>query len=78
MNHERPNLESLLREQHQGAVFSDDRLYRHWLWRRWRSCEPSEMVAFCGLNPLKADETDNDNTVKKWNHRHGRRFKANN
>lgn len=50
-----------------GATFSEDRIYRHCLWRRFvPGCPGSRMVAFIGLNPSKAAEIDNDPTVKRW------------
>lgn len=50
-----------------GAVFDDGlRRYRYSLWRRWRDdCEPSEMVAFIGLNPSTADESQDDPTIRR-------------
>lgn len=44
-----------------GAVFSDDRLYRYALWRRWNKNLP--MFLSIGLNPSKASEFRNDPTV---------------
>lgn len=46
-----------------GAVFSSNRAYRYVLWRMWRSI--GDYAAFIGLNPSKADEVDNDPTVKR-------------
>lgn len=48
-----------------GATFSRDRVYRWSLWRRWKSCRPNEMIAFVGLNPSTADETEDDPTVRR-------------
>lgn len=45
-----------------GAEFSDDRIYRYRLWRRW-SEGPLLMVV--GLNPSTADETQDDPTVRR-------------
>jgi len=45
-----------------GAVFSPDRVHRYQLWRIW---EEGPMVAFIGLNPSTADETQNDPTVRR-------------
>lgn len=46
-----------------GATFSDCRRWRYRLWRVWNPDLPS--VAFVGLNPSKATEFDNDQTVNK-------------
>ncbi len=46
-----------------GAVFSDDRLYRYALWRRWNKNLP--MLLSIGLNPSKASEFTNDPTVTR-------------
>lgn len=48
-----------------GAVFSKCLRYRYSLWRRWEDCEPSQMVAFIGLNPSTADEFKNDPTIRR-------------
>lgn len=45
-----------------GAEFSDDRIYRFRLWRRW-SEGPLLMVV--GLNPSTADEAQDDPTVRR-------------
>jgi hypothetical protein len=37
-----------------GAVFTEDRLHRLYLWRRWNKEGP--WVMFIGLNPSTADE----------------------
>lgn len=47
-----------------GARFSPNRKYRYALWRLWRP-NPKRVVAFIGLNGSKADEEDNDNTVRR-------------
>lgn len=44
-----------------GAKFSEDRKYRYLLWRRMDSALP--MITFIGLNPSKANEDTNDNTI---------------
>ena len=49
-----------------GAVFSEDRLYRYRLWRRWA---PGRPVLFVMLNPSTADETKNDPTVERCERR---------
>lgn len=46
-----------------GATFSPDRLHRYRLWRRWHHEGP--LVCFIGVNPSKADEHDDDNTVTR-------------
>jgi hypothetical protein len=62
-----------------GAVFSECRTYRYMLWRRWKEDKqvtgfgpdaiefdsPSHMVAFIGLNPSTADETQDDPTIRR-------------
>jgi hypothetical protein len=56
-----------------GAIFSECRNYRYVLWRRWNSNLP--MILFICLNPSKANEYQNDNTIRrlisfsrKWNY----------
>lgn len=46
-----------------GAVLSDDREYRYRLWRTWNLDEPT--LAFFMLNPSTADETEDDNTIRR-------------
>lgn len=46
-----------------GADFSEDRKYRYCLWRIWDLSKPR--VMFIGVNPSKADENKNDNTLTK-------------
>ncbi|MFI5141936.1 MAG: DUF1643 domain-containing protein, partial [Bacteroidia bacterium] len=46
-----------------GAIFSEDRKHRFVLIRIWDETKPKMM--FIGLNPSKADEKDNDNTITK-------------
>ena len=49
-----------------GAEFSPCRQYRYTLWRCWAGDRSTaRMMAFVGLNPSKADELTNDNTVKR-------------
>lgn len=50
-------------ETEKGADFSPCRKWRYKLWRIWNKDKP--YVAFCGLNPSKADENINDSTVRK-------------
>ncbi len=45
------------------AIFSNDRLHRYALVRIWDDSKPK--VMFIGINPSKADETENDNTIEK-------------
>jgi hypothetical protein len=49
--------------EEQNAIFSEDRKYRYVLIRRWDKNLP--MIAFVGLNPSTADETQSDNTITK-------------
>ncbi len=46
----------------QGATFSEDRVYRYRLWRRWGT---GPRLAVIGLNPSTADETVNDPTITR-------------
>jgi len=48
----------------QGATFSEDRLYRYNLWRRWKS-KASGKVTFVMLNPSTADAEKFDPTVRR-------------
>ena len=50
-------------EEPSGAVFTDDRTHRLYLWRRWNKSLP--WVMFIGLNPSTADERLNDPTVRR-------------
>lgn len=50
-----------------GADFSDCRLYRYALWRRWNPNQRQLVVI--GLNPSTADETMNDPTVERCKRR---------
>ncbi len=47
----------------QGAIFSEDRLYRYALWRVWNRNKP--ILLQIGLNPSKADERINDPTITR-------------
>jgi hypothetical protein len=48
------------------TIFSPCRLYRYTLYRIWNELEPKpRIVQFIGLNPSKADEVRNDNTVSR-------------
>ena len=46
-----------------GAMFSQDRKYRYALWRVWDKDKP--LVMFIGLNPSTANETTNDQTIRR-------------
>lgn len=46
-----------------GADFSEDQTHRYSLWRIWDASLPQ--VAFIGLNPSKAGDVKNDNTITK-------------
>lgn len=46
-----------------GAIFSDCRTYRYVLWRIWD--QQSELVSFIGLNPSNANESKDDQTIRK-------------
>lgn len=52
-------------EFYSGAEFSPCRHYRYALWRRWRGTVNAEQVMFIGLNPSTADETEDDNTIRR-------------
>ena len=45
------------------ALFSDDRIFRYWLLRRWNLAQG--LMAVIGCNPSTADETENDPTIRK-------------
>lgn len=46
-----------------GALFSECRQYRYALWRKWD--ESKSLIAFVGLNPSTANETEPDNTITR-------------
>lgn len=46
-----------------GAIFTDERTHRIYLWRIWDRTKP--LVMFILLNPSTANETLNDHTVRK-------------
>lgn len=46
-----------------GAIFSDCRKYRYVLWRIWDEGLPK--IAFIGLNPSTANETETDPTIRR-------------
>lgn len=52
-----------IKEDIKGASFSTCRKYRFALWRIWDNSKPKLM--FIGLNPSKANESENDNTIKR-------------
>jgi hypothetical protein len=47
------------------ALFSNDRIYRYTLWRRWNEGALPGYVMFIGLNPSTADEIIEDPTVRR-------------
>jgi hypothetical protein len=55
--------EKLFNDTKSGAMFSTCRQFRYALWRIWDENKPR--VMFIGLNPSKANETQNDNTIKR-------------
>ena len=58
----------LLRLPYSGAVFSPCRKFRYALTREWgatRGVSLSDRVAFVGLNPSTADETEDDPTIRR-------------
>lgn len=54
---------SLFANDSSGATFSACRQYRYVLWRAWGATDRT--VAFIGLNPSTADETENDPTIRR-------------
>lgn len=50
-------------EQMRGAYFSDDRMYRYYLWRKWDVKKP--VIMFIGLNPSTANEISDDPTIRR-------------
>lgn len=46
-----------------GAIFSPCRAYRYQFWRVWDESKP--FTNFIGLNPSTADETKDDQTIRK-------------
>lgn len=50
-----------------GAAFSDDRVYRYRLWRKWDTTRKT--LLFVMLNPSTADEVKNDPTVERCQRR---------
>ena len=53
----------LFKTEGRSAVISADQAYRYTLWRRWS--DGNNFVQFIGLNPSTADETKDDNTIRK-------------
>jgi len=47
------------------TMFSSDRKYRYTLWREFDMFNRHRYAMFIGLNPSKADEVINDNTVTR-------------
>lgn len=56
-------MELLVDKEPSGAVFTDGRRHRLYLWRRWNPTLAWIMII--GLNPSTADERLNDPTVKR-------------
>lgn len=54
---------SPLVDDRRGADLDEDREYRWRLWREWDANAPT--VAFLMLNPSTADETDDDQTIRR-------------
>jgi hypothetical protein len=49
-----------------GAIFSDDRVYRYSLWRKWSLLDRnSRSLIFIGLNPSTANENKDDPTIRR-------------
>lgn len=46
-----------------GAVFSDDRRHRYWLWRVWDRSHP--LLVTCMFNPSTADAQKDDPTISR-------------
>ena len=46
------------------ADFSEDRVYRYALWRRWDE-DSADYAMFIGLNPSTADEAEDDPTIRR-------------
>lgn len=57
------NLFERIQSSDHGAILSEDRMHRYVLWRRVGS--NSRILAFVGLNPSTADETENDQTIRR-------------
>jgi len=53
----------LFNQQTKGAIFSDERTRRYMLFRIWDNTKPK--VAFIGLNPSTANETEPDPTITR-------------
>ena len=56
-------LRASLEESSSGAIFSEDRIYRYVLWRRWSDL--SNLTLFVALNPSTADEARDDPTIRR-------------
>lgn len=54
---------NLFDQNNTGAEFSPCRTYRYKLWRIWDESKP--LIAFMGINPSTANETEPDNTIKR-------------
>jgi hypothetical protein len=51
------------RDKRSGALFSECKAYRYFLWRIWDESKP--VVMFIGLNPSLANETQLDPTIRR-------------
>lgn len=58
-----PLFQQLYLSQNSGAILSVDRKHRYALWRKWDENKP--YVLFIGLNPSKADENNDDPTLRR-------------
>ena len=53
----------LFNQENKGACFSSCGKYRYYLWRKWDLEKP--FIAFVGLNPSTANQTDDDPTIRR-------------
>jgi hypothetical protein len=72
-----PDVRVFFGDSASGATFSQCRIWRYALWRRWidsrieaidgtdQGPDFQRMVAFIGLNPSTADETEDDPTIRR-------------
>lgn len=56
-------MKDLFDTDYSGAIFSPCRQYRYCLWRKWNEELPK--IAFIGLNPSTANETNPDRTITR-------------
>ena len=57
---------NLVMNMETGAIFDTARTHRYLLWRCWNPDAPS--ITFIMLNPSRANETDNDPTIRRCVH----------